>query len=67
MDLDINDIWEDAELTDSEADGETEWADSDTTFSEGGMSINGDFADDGRCPLYICVRFKGLLVNVLCQ
>jgi hypothetical protein len=48
-DLDMDEIWEDAELSDSEADGEVEWTDSDTTFSEALMSISAELAGDSRC------------------
>jgi hypothetical protein len=42
--MDTDDMWEDSRLMDGEMDGEEDWADGDTTFSEADMSIGGEVA-----------------------
>jgi len=44
MRLDTDDMWEDSRLMDGEMDGEEDWADGDTTFSEADMSIGSEVA-----------------------
>lgn len=42
LDVDLDEIWQDSGLTDSEMDGADEWADGETTFSEADMLISGE-------------------------
>lgn len=59
----MDEIWEDADLTDSEGDAEAEWTDGDATFSETDMSVS---AEPGK-SLSCSIRFRGFLINVVCQ
>lgn len=42
--MELDDAWEASGLADGDMDGEEDWADGDTTFSEADMSIGGEVA-----------------------